>query len=70
VALFATSCVSPSGSCERTAFWEGETEPTLEYAIGLNSIFEYDENDQPTKQVLVGHRIMYLEKYCFQTRIQ
>ena len=68
--LFATSCVSPSGECERSAYWEGEMDPELAYAISLNDVFLYDENDQPTENVLLGHRIMYLEKYCFQTRVQ
>ncbi len=68
--LFVTSCVNPSGKCERTAFWDDKFDPKLEYAIVLNDAFEYDENDQPTKQILLGHRINYLEKYCYQTRIQ
>jgi hypothetical protein len=65
-----TSCVSPSGNCERAEFWEGEFEPQLDYAIALNSVFEYDENDRATENELVAHRVHYLEKYCFQTRVK
>ena len=64
-----SSCIS-SGPCERSAFWEGEMDPELSYAIALQEAFEFDENDQPAERTLLAHRVMYLEKLCYQTRIQ
>jgi hypothetical protein len=67
--LANSSCVS-NGPCERSAYWESKLEPELAYAIALQEAFEFDENNQPTERELLAHRVMYLEKLCFQTRIQ
>ena len=68
--LLSTSCVSPRGNCERTAFWVDEFEPKTEYAIALNDAFEFDENGRPTQDEVLYFRLNDLEKYCYQTRIQ
>ena len=68
--LFGVGCAGSSGLCERKAFWEDEWKPQRQYAGVLDSVFEFDENDKPTKQEVFYLRVNYLEKYCYQTRIE
>jgi hypothetical protein len=70
VAVSVISCVSPTGDCERSAFWLSEDEPKLQYAKALDSIFEFGEDNWPTENELLYLRVDYLEKYCYQTRVK